>query len=268
MTGLRIIRIALLITDTPIPEVVATHGDYHSIFNTWLTSSLAANHRDAQVEFVLDGYDVIKGDFPDPQAYDAMVITGSAASAYEDLPWIHGLTKYIRSVTEAHPRVKIIGICFGHQVVAAALGGRVEKNNGVWEAGVYNVELSQLGKQVFGAPTINIHQMHQDIVTKAPDGFQLLGSTPRASNQGMVMLHSPPSDSASSEINVHRDVHVFTIQGHPEFNSDIVNKILTKRGAAGRMSPTTVAEGRERAGKEHDGVSGIGKAVWNILAGL
>jgi len=74
----------------------------------------------------------------------------SAASAYSPLPWIQTLTQYVRDLASSHPRVKIVGICFGHQIVAQALGGQVVPNNGLWEIGVSQVRLTKAGVDVFG----------------------------------------------------------------------------------------------------------------------
>ena len=74
----------------------------------------------------------------------------SAASAYSPLPWIQTLVQYIRDLATSHPRVKIVGICFGHQIVALALGGQVVPNNGLWEIGVSQVRLTKAGVDVFG----------------------------------------------------------------------------------------------------------------------
>jgi GMP synthase-like glutamine amidotransferase len=120
-----VLRLALLICDTPLPSVVQTHGDYLAIFTRFFKASLP----DPQVEFSLDGFDVVnKQEYPPLDTeYDGIVISGSgehpylhvdrvgllwivAASAYADLPWITRLVSYIRSLADASPRVKIIGI--------------------------------------------------------------------------------------------------------------------------------------------------------------
>jgi len=74
----------------------------------------------------------------------------SAASAYSPLPWIQTLTQYIRDLAYFHPRVKIVGICFGHQIIAQALGAQVVPNGGLWEIGVSRVRLTKAGVDVFG----------------------------------------------------------------------------------------------------------------------
>jgi GMP synthase-like glutamine amidotransferase len=56
-----------------------------------------------------------------------------AASAYKDIPWINQLVEFVSSIIDKHPKVKIVGICFGHQIVARAMGGQVIKNPLGWE---------------------------------------------------------------------------------------------------------------------------------------
>lgn len=113
--------------DTPLPAVVEAHGNYLAIFSRLFKSSLP----DPQVEFSLDGFDVVKKqEYPPLDAgYDGIVISGSgnffsviifkehaywneAASAYDDVPWISRLISYIKSLAETRPEVKIIGGLF------------------------------------------------------------------------------------------------------------------------------------------------------------
>ena len=102
--------------------------------------------------------------------------------------------------------------------------------------------------------------MHRDHVPEVPEGFLLLGSSPVSPVQGMVLPYpsSPRPLSPNS-------VHVFSVQGHPEFTASIVNPIIDARSTSGAMTPVTVAEGRVRAVREHDGPGVIGRTIWRIL---
>lgn len=116
-------RLALLVCDTPLPSIVAAQGAYPIIFTTWL---LASARRDMKLQ--LDPYDVVHKEYPDPEKYDGILITGSgvssispeevylvlivcltAASAYEETDWVLELVKFVRLVIDHHPKVKIIG---------------------------------------------------------------------------------------------------------------------------------------------------------------
>jgi GMP synthase-like glutamine amidotransferase len=70
-------------------------------------------------------------------------------SAYEDIPWIHALNDYVKRIYQEFPSKKIIGICFGHQIVAQALGGKVELNQKGWELAVRRVIMAESAKGIF-----------------------------------------------------------------------------------------------------------------------
>lgn len=75
----------------------------------------------------------------------------SASSAYTDLTWITTLVSFVSTLPSVSPKLKIIGICFGHQIIARAFGSTVEVNEvGGWEVGVRKIELTNVGKEVFG----------------------------------------------------------------------------------------------------------------------
>lgn len=85
---------------------------------------------------------------------------------YEETPWIKTLLRYVRFLHESQARVKLIGICFGHQLIAQALGGHVCKNPRGWEVGATTVALTEEGKRFFENVTdlhhhLCVQQMHQ-----------------------------------------------------------------------------------------------------------
>ncbi|KAF8331312.1 class I glutamine amidotransferase-like protein [Cantharellus anzutake] len=255
------VRIGLLICDTPLPTVVSTYGDYLSIFHTLLESSLAYIDGPCP-SFALTGYDVVQGKFPtseDLSNMDGILISGSGASAYSPLPWIDPLLDFISRVTIQHPMVKIIGICFGQQVVARALGGDCVRNERGWEIGVYEVDLTDLGRRLFQKDTLRIQEMHRDHVPSLPPNFLLLGSTPKCDVQGMLLPYE------SRDVNNFEDVHILCVQGHPEFVSDMVQKIIDAREKSGVLDAPTVREARHRATQEDDGVGAITRAIWKTL---
>ena len=104
----------------------ATDGDYLELFGRLFGAHVP--------DLELRPFDVVGGELPDgPEVCDGWVCTGSRHSAYDDLPWIADLQAFIREVAAAGR--PFVGICFGHQVLAQALGGRVERASG-WGAGV------------------------------------------------------------------------------------------------------------------------------------
>ncbi|KAG8729494.1 hypothetical protein FRC12_020940 [Ceratobasidium sp. 428] len=266
----RRLNLGLLICDTPLPEVITAHGTYLEIFQTHLQKSLDNVLQNTQqsansVQFTLDGYDVVKGAYPDDaklSKYDGIVITGSAASAYAPLPWLPPLLDFVARVTKDFSKIRILGICFGHQIVARALGGQCVANEEGWEVGVFDVKLNSLGSEIFGQTELRIHQMHRDHVpaTSIPPDFEIIGATPACANQGMVLRYPE-----SSSLDGLRGVHVLTVQGHPEFHESIVSKVIDSRALSGVMSPAVVADGRERAVRPHDGIEVVGRVMWGVL---
>jgi GMP synthase-like glutamine amidotransferase len=104
--------------------------------------------------------------------------------------------------------------------------------------------------------------MHRDHVpsTHIPPGFEIIGTTPACANQGMVLRYPDAEGKTAYE-----GIHVFTVQGHPEFHESIVSKVVDARELNGVMSPSVAADGRRRAPLPHDGVSVIGRVMWGIL---
>ncbi|KAI0075619.1 class I glutamine amidotransferase-like protein [Panus rudis PR-1116 ss-1] len=260
------IRIALFLCDTPIPAVQETDGDYTQIFKALLQNS------SPKTEFILDPYDVRnKQEYPDNvEQYSAIILTGSAASAYENLDWINLLVGYIASVAKEKPQIKLLGICFGHQIIARSLGCECVPNGGKWEVGVTPVDLTETGKQVFGIDKLNIQQMHRDHVPDIPKGCHLLGSTEVSHNQGFIRF-VPGSRSAQSaqpdfsDPETWKDIQIFTVQGHPEFTRRIVDKIVDARSATGVIGKDVAEDARRRAEWRNDGVDVIGKVLWRII---
>jgi GMP synthase-like glutamine amidotransferase len=105
--------------------------------------------------------------------------------------------------------------------------------------------------------------MHRDHVPSVPAGFHLLGSTETCLVQGMLRPSSPAT--ATTRPDSATDIHVLTVQGHPEFLPSIVNKVVDVREKSGAMDQKTVEMGRRQAGLEDDGVGVFGKVMWRIL---
>src|SRR5690606_29661290 len=84
--------------------------------------------------------------YPNIDEIDAVLITGSKYNAYDPLAWITRLVEYTKKCIETK-RVKVVGICFGHQIAARALGGRVARNDKGWEIAAINVDLTKEGQE-------------------------------------------------------------------------------------------------------------------------
>ncbi len=147
---------------------------------------------------------VVDMDFPaSVHDADGWLITGSRHGAYEDLPFIKPLEEFIRNAYGEH--VPLVGICFGHQIIAQALGGKVEKFTGGWSVGPQSYD--------FGGETITMNAWHQDQVTEKPPAATRVATAPFCENAALVY-----------------DTRAFTVQAHPEFEDEFVEGLIEKRG--------------------------------------
>jgi GMP synthase (glutamine-hydrolysing) len=187
-------KIGILQTGHAPDELRPDTGDYSDIFQ-----SMLAGHG-----FQFDVYNVVDMEFPaEAGAADGWLITGSRHGAYEDLPWIALLEQLIRDV---HARnAPLVGICFGHQIIAQALGGKVEKFAGGWAIG-------RIEYQMNGAP-IALHAWHQDQVTELPPGATVLAGNAFCENA--IVSYGDT---------------IWTIQPHPEYEQDFIDGLIRTRG--------------------------------------
>ena len=139
----------------------------------------------------------------------------------------------------ASKRVRVIGVCFGHQIVGRALGAKVARSEGpVWEVSVSECTQTPKGKELFGGKDVlSIFQMHKDIVYYYPKGVEELGSSDKCQVQGMYVPKS-----------------LITVQGHPEFTERIVDELIRTRHEQGVFDQKIYEDSMARVGKDHDGV--------------
>jgi len=156
-------EIGILRTGGPPAELAERFGPYDDMSERLLGPG-----------FELCAYDIHNGAAPpSPGAHPAFLITGSAAGVYEPLPWIAPLLGFLR---EAKGRTRLVGICFGHQAMAEALGGRVEKSGRGWGIGLQDYELWESAPWMGATPPerIAVPVSHQDQVVVPPPGARIL----------------------------------------------------------------------------------------------
>lgn len=152
------------------------------------------------------------GVLPDPSGLEAIAITGSPAGVYDDLPWIEPLRDFIRAAYEAG--TPMVGICFGHQIMADALGGDVRKSEKGWGLGRHSYSVAQRPGFMADAPgTLAVACSHQDQVITAPESAEVILSTPFTPNAGLY----------------YRSGKALSFQPHPEFPEDYARALLEWR---------------------------------------
>ncbi|KAB8069251.1 class I glutamine amidotransferase-like protein [Aspergillus leporis] len=232
------LRIAILECDTPVENVDAKYDGYYGVFSLLLRESAKAlGSLGPETDFDITRWDVVfKQEYPKLEDVDVILLTGSKHDSFENHPWILKLVEYTRKAI-GDSRVKLLGICFGHQIIGRTLGVKVGRSDAGWEIAVCDMDLTEQGKKLFGKDKLRIQQMHQDIVYSYPPNVTPLGSSPRCAVQGMYLPGK-----------------FITVQGHPEFTEYIVTEIVDKRSKAGIFSKDFSEDALERAKLSHDGI--------------
>lgn len=219
-------KIGILKTDAVRPEWVPDFGEYPDMFTALLAKA------DPDLEFAV--YDVEEGEYPDDiDEVDAYLITGSKSSVYEEKAWIARLMDFVR---ELHAREKkIVGICFGHQIIAHALGGRTEKSHKGWGVGRHTHSFNHSPDWHDGGDAdFDILVSHQDQVVANATGAKVLAGSDFCEN-AVVQLGD----------------HILTFQGHPEFVSEYSREIMDFRREA--IGEDVYSSGMDSLAKDAEG---------------
>ena len=183
---------------------------------------------------------------PDPAGLEGVLITGSPAGVYDDLPWMDPLRAFIRRLYER--RTKTVGICFGHQIIADALGGDVRKSEKGWGLGRHTYEVVPAPPHF--APevaSLSIACSHQDQVIAPPASARVVLRSDFAPNAGLVY------DNGA----------ILTVQPHPEFEDDYARALIDLR--AGRADEDTLAAAHESMKTPSDSTV-LARAISRFLA--
>lgn len=147
------LRIAILECDTPLDGTRAKYGGYGGVFTALLKAGAdALGHPglSSSSGLALSIFDVVnKQEYPALEDIDAILISGSRHNSFDDDPWILKLVEFVQEILKQR-RVRIIGVCFGHQIVGRALGAKVARSDKGWEVSVTAIDLTKRGQEIFG----------------------------------------------------------------------------------------------------------------------
>jgi len=194
------VTIGLLQCDhVPRDLVDAAGGDYDDLFR----------RRFPKLDLRI--YDASSGELPaDVDECDGYLTSGSRHSVYDDIEWIHALAATVRTIRVS--RIPFVGICFGHQMIAHALGGIVRRSPRGWGVGIHEMHVSH--PQVWMQPPLESPRIYlscQDQIEQLPAGTQTL-ATGTVVEISMIMLYD-----------------MLGIAGHPEFTRDYAEALYELR---------------------------------------
>lgn len=187
-------KIGILQTGHFPDELQSSLGDYEVMFHKLLGGR----------GFEFQTWNVVDMEVPESaEDADGWLITGSKHGAYEDHPWIPLLEDLILAIRDSGR--PLVGICFGHQIIAQALGGKVIKYPEGWALGAQEYE--------FDGETMKLNAWHQDQVVELPEGAEVIASNDFCANAALAIGPS-----------------IFTIQPHPEFGAEAIEGLIKYRG--------------------------------------
>ena len=198
------LTIGILLTDHVVPELIEDHGDQTDFYN------YIFNLADSTVKLIF--YDVVLDQYPNSvDECDGYLITGSKLSVYDAEDWIRKLEFYIQEL-DKHKKA-LLGVCFGHQLIAKALGGKAEEVPIGWTVGVQNYKFVNTFPWVQDQKQfVSLIHSHKDQVTALPKSAELIASNPRVPI-AMFRIGN----------------HIMSMQGHPEFTHEYAHAVASMR---------------------------------------
>jgi GMP synthase-like glutamine amidotransferase len=168
--------------------------------------------KDAGFTFDWHPVNVLDGEpMPAPDAVQGVVITGSAYGVYDETPWMEPLRRFIRDAYAA--RTPMVGVCFGHQIMADALGGDVGKSDKGWGIGRHTYRVIDRHGLALDRDAYAIACSHQDQVRVAPRDAQVFLASEFTPNAGLVYGNGA----------------AISVQPHPEFDRTFAKDLCELR---------------------------------------
>lgn len=199
-------KLGILSAGAPPSTLAPTFGDYPAMFRALLPDG----GHDWRT------YDVRQGQYPDqPEACEAYIVTGSSSGVYDPDPWIAQLKAFL---VQAKGRAALVGVCFGHQIMAEAFGGKVIKSPKGWGIGLHTHAVRERRPWMEPGPGqsrsgFSLAASHQDQVVEAPPGAAVLAG----------------SDFCPNGLIAYEGQHAMSLQLHPEFEPAYAQALITGR---------------------------------------
>jgi GMP synthase-like glutamine amidotransferase len=232
---MRQLHLGILQADSVLPQFQPVHGNYPGMIQRVLQE--ASSGLDLSLQFSV--FDVEHGEYPETMdTCDGYLITGSKQSVYDDEPWIDQLKHYVQALNTR--KVKLVGICFGHQLIAEALGGRTLSAEAGWGVGIHVSQVQS--QQWFMNPPLesfSILYSHKDQVARLPADAELIAGNDFCPNSMFCIGE-----------------HALALQGHPEFTRDYAEDLMRMREEI--LGPE----------KFHDGIESLGQPMTSVEVGV
>jgi GMP synthase-like glutamine amidotransferase len=198
------LKLGILKTGAPPETLGGRFGGYPDMFRKLLGDSA----------YDYSVFAVDEGQMPpSPESCDAWLVTGSSAGVYDPEPWIAPLMGFLQA---AKGRAPLVGVCFGHQIMAEAFGGKVIKSPKGWGIGAHQYAVERVEPWMEGPDHVRLPASHQDQVVEKPPGAEVFAANAFTPYGGLV----------------YRDQRAISIQLHPEFEpAYAIALIEARRGA-------------------------------------
>jgi GMP synthase-like glutamine amidotransferase len=207
-------KVGILAAGNAPDELISEHGSYAHMIIQLLTNT--------QCDYQFEVFNVYENHFPSSiKECDAWVISGSKFNAYDQEPWMLRLCELVLAIYKG--KRPLIGICFGHQIIAKAFGAQVNKFEGGWGVGLHEYDIKPGFDFVPKNKTsFRLNAIHQDQVLTKPHNAKVFASSPFCQFAGLV----------------YGDL-IFSVQAHPEFNHQFEKALLVLRGGTSFSNDVT-----------------------------
>ncbi|KAJ3177995.1 hypothetical protein HDU85_005715 [Gaertneriomyces sp. JEL0708] len=245
------VRLLVLEADTP-QDIHDEHSSYAELFADILNR--AADQQNINLDmtsrYIVRDNHCNLPDEEEMNEFQSVLISGSRHDAHGDEEWVLRLRDWIRRVWKNKPHVNFSGVCFGHQILARALGGRLGSGPTGWELARTRIHLTDTGKHFFGVDSddIHLHQLHQDEVVECPT---------HASSDGLLKPDENVEVWGSSDKCKVQGLYIrgrmFTTQGHLELADELVRIQVEHHVDEGAVEQHVADKANEKENTEHDG---------------